>query len=154
MISIMLCVWAYHTGLQLMYCISTCSGSLHNTTAFHITFNIMMVYLTTPLQSCLNMQTSLSASTVNCVIYMALIATLHISPTTISSGTILRLCKPCNCIKHTCPNRKNACISSSWRTSSKFFYTLRMFGGSMIEQTLTQAHYSTKEGTYIIHMIN
>ena len=39
MISIMLWVWAYHTGLQLMYCISTCSGSLHNITAFHSTYN-------------------------------------------------------------------------------------------------------------------
>ena len=36
--------------------------------------------------------------------------------------------------------------------AARFFNTLRMFGGSTIEQTLTQAH-STKEGTYIIHMI-
>ena len=67
---------------------------------------------------------------------MALIVTLYISPTTISSGTILRLCKPQDCIKHTC---KECIHSSSWRMSSKFF-TLRIFGGSMLEHWLKLIH--------------
>ena len=37
---------------------------------------------------------------INYIIYITLIATLHISPTTISSGTILRLCKFQDCVKH------------------------------------------------------
>ena len=49
------------------------------------------------------------ATLVDCISYMTLIVTLHISPTTISSGTILRLYKSQDCVKHIyVSNQKNA----------------------------------------------
>ena len=124
----------------------------HSTIPLHfIALTIMMVYHKadnsfTELFKYANF--TVSASTVD-FIHMTLIATLHIPSITISSGTILRLYKPQDCIKHICPDQKktNKCIScihsSSWRLSSKFYTLCECFRFSAqtdITEQRTRAH--------------
>ena len=113
-----------------MYCICTHSGSLHNTTAFHITYknddvsqNWQLLYKLhyLPVHKLYYLHGT------NC--YLKHITNYNVlwhSSKVVQTPGLYKTYMP----------RLTECIhSSSWRMSSKF-YTLRMFGGSTLEQTL------------------
>ena len=126
------------TILGYSLCTAYALTQAHSTTPPHFTSLIkMMMYHKTD-----NSFTNFTiCQYINCIIYMALIVTLNISPITMSSGTILRLCKPHNCVKHICPDWQNAYIlhPEEWAAS----FTLC----ECLEVQHLNRHYQTKDSS-------